>query len=390
MKSRKKLNVPKTFVLSIVLAVVVWVLVGIIENPDIQTTVRNLSIEYTGTDTLADKGLIITEKPKRSNSSVVIVGKRRDLIEYSGQVDMEIDLSEISAPGSIEMTGKIRMPNSLLSIKHNRSSTVTVTVENLITKEIPVKVAQHRSPDSIFIQPVLLNDTIEIRGAESEVNNIEEALAEVDITADDTTMRIPAKQISLSAKSGVKADVGSTIEILTEYIEIENTFYEKKELPVRVILDDTLSDKLLIDEQKCVIEPQTIEAGVSHDSNIDCVYVQVSSADEAELKILPQKGLYIPDGNDTVHVTPFLLEKSMPVNVFIKAVNVRSGLNASYQNTLTGLLVTASPQIIEDGTITATADCSQLDEGVYQLQLTPDDENVTFDKPNYITIELSS
>ena len=72
-KNRKIFNI----VLAIVLAVGVWMYVINVENPSGTGTVREIPVTVVGEDSLAERGLMVTEQ-NRDHVSLKLSGRKKD------------------------------------------------------------------------------------------------------------------------------------------------------------------------------------------------------------------------------------------------------------------------------------------------------------------------
>lgn len=70
----------QTIALSILLSVIVWFMVTSLADPDITTTVSNLDVRFVGEMALREKALAVTGRNNVPQLSVVVTGKRSDLM----------------------------------------------------------------------------------------------------------------------------------------------------------------------------------------------------------------------------------------------------------------------------------------------------------------------
>ena len=99
--TEKKANVTntqklKTVILSVFLAVIVWFMVIYVNDPDITTTVSDLNVRFVGEMSLRDKKLAVTGKDKIPELSVVVTGKRSDLMNFMDDIYVQVDVSDIA------------------------------------------------------------------------------------------------------------------------------------------------------------------------------------------------------------------------------------------------------------------------------------------------------
>ena len=81
-KNRKIFNI----VLAIVLAVGVWMYVINVENPSGTGTVREIPVTVVGEDSLAERGLMVTEQ-NRDHVSLKLSGRKKTLMKLNRKRD---------------------------------------------------------------------------------------------------------------------------------------------------------------------------------------------------------------------------------------------------------------------------------------------------------------
>lgn len=175
-------------VLSVVIAIALWVYVVGVLNPDGSGPVRNLPVNFVGTDVLESRGLMIVSGADQA-ITLNVSGKRDVLQTLSAEtVAVTVDVSSITQPGqySDEYQVTFHLPPTLsassLGITDRYPQNVTYTVVRQATRPIPVRgtmtgsVAEGYQAGEFAFAPA----TIEVRGEESLVNQIDYALVTLD------------------------------------------------------------------------------------------------------------------------------------------------------------------------------------------------------------------
>ena len=145
--TEKKANVTntqklKTVILSVFLAVIVWFMVIYVNDPDITTTVSDLNVRFVGEMSLRDKKLAVTGKDKIHELSVVVTGKRSDLMNFMDDIYVQVDVSDIDSTGEYNLSGVISIPTTRISVEKEKYGDIPITVEPLEMKDIEVTVKQ--------------------------------------------------------------------------------------------------------------------------------------------------------------------------------------------------------------------------------------------------------
>ncbi|MCI9263022.1 MAG: hypothetical protein HFF06_00440 [Oscillospiraceae bacterium] len=249
-------------VLSVILAVVLWVYVVGVLNPDSSGLVRNLPVTFVGTDVLESRGLMITNGLEQT-VTLNVNGKRDALLALSAEtVSITIDVSSITQPGqySNEYQISYNQPSgvsfSSLATTDRYPQTVSYTVVRQATRTIPVKgmmtgkVADGYQAGEFSFAPA----AIEIRGEESLVNQIDYVLVTLD-QKDMTETYSGDLPYTFIGFTGDQVD-GSALEADTALVRTILPISQLKEveLTVNLIHGGGTTDQNV----KCEIEPKTI------------------------------------------------------------------------------------------------------------------------------------
>lgn len=175
-------------VLAFLIAVLTWSYVGNVANPEESGVIRNIPVTFVGVETLEERGLMIASGAEQM-VSLRVSGRRNAYRALSVEtVSITVDVSNIQQPGEHTLAFQVfyNLPNNISS-----SSLVTVeryppnisfTVSRLARREIPVRgtvtgsVAEGYQMGQFTFSP----STIEVRGEESVVNQINYALVTLD------------------------------------------------------------------------------------------------------------------------------------------------------------------------------------------------------------------
>lgn len=129
-------------IFSILASISIWLYVSYIENPDITNTIRNIKIEVLNQDYVTDKGLVVTA----INTDMVTLrftGKRNIVTKLTkDNITASVDLKAITKKGPITLAYDITYPIDVNPATFTTSKSVdfiTITVDSLATKEIPVR-----------------------------------------------------------------------------------------------------------------------------------------------------------------------------------------------------------------------------------------------------------
>ncbi len=180
-----------SMLLSLVIAFGLWLYVVSYVSTMDDTTLYNIPVVMEGESVLRERNLMITGRSSEI-VSLHLSGARNDLSKVnSGNVTVRVDLSSIDEPGdhtlsysSITYPGDV--PSNALVVESRNPGNITVTVDYRRTKDIPVRVSYigDRSEGYIYDteSAVLDNGTVNITGPATIVDQISDAVIEVDLT----------------------------------------------------------------------------------------------------------------------------------------------------------------------------------------------------------------
>ena len=176
-------------VLSVALAVCLWVYVSYINSSDNTYTFRNVPVEFTGVDTLEGRGLMISDGAEQTITLNVRTSWSTALRLSSEAISVTVDVSSIESAGTYTTGYRINYPTGVsgnsVSITGSTAQNVTYTVARRTERSVEVQgvfrgeVAEGYQREEFSFSP----STILIAGEESAVNQVDHAL--VTVTRDE-------------------------------------------------------------------------------------------------------------------------------------------------------------------------------------------------------------
>lgn len=182
---RKALQV----VISILVAIAVWVYVDVEKAPDRTKTIRDIPVEFSGeSTTLADKNLMLLSGYD-TTVDLTIKGPKRELVKISkDNVRLVARTSSIDSVGVHTLRWDPIYPDgvqsSSLTVDWASKYKVTVTVGELYTKEVPVNcTVTGQVADGYFTGETVLDPTsLVLRGQRDDLLNVAYAKLTVNIS----------------------------------------------------------------------------------------------------------------------------------------------------------------------------------------------------------------
>lgn len=362
----------KSVIISIVSAIAIWFVVAYLVNPDVRVTLTNIDVEFLGESQLRQKELVVVDKSKLPEMSVVVSGKRSDLISAIGNVVLQIDLSGISKSGTYERKPDAVVPVSGVSVQKIKSDKINIHVEQVITKEIPVKIKQSGINKEKIIRSETANTVITISGSKSEVERVQYALVTTDISAvmEDTEQE---STFVLMSSDDLALEKNETIETDQPTVIVQHTVYAKKTVPVLAGLSSETEQNYILNTTDKSVTPATVEIGVK-DPSIDRVVAYFPNQDyssevlDYDLELTAPEGAYIPEADRLVKVRAQLLRRATKLmELSVNFVNLGPGLSINTPDTVVAATLTGPEANLTTDKVKAVADLSGLGSGTYKV-----------------------
>ena len=232
----------KTFriIISILVAVVMWLYVDNIDTTPVEQRVFNVPIRFIGAeDVLMERGLMMASSSV-TDVDLVLSGNRNIMTKLNtDEIYVEVDLTGITAPGEYSLTYEIVFPDTFSQnngIELSSASTYRVTVEivELYSKSIMVRGTTTGSPAEGYMVGEMSfdTDTVLVSGEQLAVSNISHALVTVDLDG-ATENVVTSVEFQLIDFGGAVVDK-SQFRVDTEAIRVTVPILQIKELPLVV------------------------------------------------------------------------------------------------------------------------------------------------------------
>ena len=364
-------------VISILVAIAMWLYVDLERAPERTMTIRDIPVEFSGENTtLADKNLMLLSGYD-TTVDLTIKGTKRELVKINkDNVRLVASTSSIDSVGVHTLRWDVVYPDgvqsSALSVDWASKYKVTVTVGELYTKEVPVNcVVTGTVADGYFTGETVLDPTtLVLRGQRDDLLNVAYAKLTVDIS-DATRSVIQTESVQLYDNDDNPVD-NSNIRTNASLIQAKVPVLTTKEVSLAVELSGVPGSAG--QSIKTTITPSSVrligEADVLE--NIDEIVLATLYIEDLDIwqqnsyVVTAPDGTWLANSNEvaTVEITmEGIEEKTVTVDTF-SYTNVPSGLYAEVQDTLDVRLWGLSEELAElkADAITATVDLSSVTE----------------------------
>lgn len=229
--------------LSILIAFGLWLYVITEVSPGSEWTYNDVPVKLEGETLLKERKLIITSISDTS-VDLTLSGNRSDLIELnSSNITLKADMTKIYDPGTHKIGYDISYPGNVASNAFNRVNqypdSITVTVERLETKEVPVNIIyQGKAAEGYVVRraDVLMdNESIKVTGPASVVAQISQAVISIDLT-DQKESISQNFRYTLCNPEGAGVD-SELITVNVEEVHVDLTIHRKKQVDLTVTIN---------------------------------------------------------------------------------------------------------------------------------------------------------
>lgn len=381
--------------ISVVFAVAIWLALTYTVNPTITQTVKNVKISYIGENELTARGLVEDGNSRTQSVDVRIRGTRSAVINALATISAEVDLSDITSTGEKQRTVSIDTGTSGVSVVGRTGPKVSVTIEELVEKQIPLRIIQTgvEKNKRMIAGSSAEEKSLRIRGAKSEVAKIAAAAASVDISETEGEITRRA-EVGYVDADGVKI-TPVTLTEATEQVEVTTKFYERASAAIKVVLpEEDGADYAL--EVKTLSKEKTdigIEPGTQAPDTLYAVFAPErfrEGQEEYSIKLEVPEGVFVPSDSESV-TAKLSVEKTVEklVNFAVAVKNVAPGLKAecSVKNiTLRARGAASEPTAGR----TVCANAENLGAGSYELALSAgEDSGFVLCEDAYVNVTIT-
>ena len=168
-----KNNKLPVILLALAAAIAVWLYDVTVVNPNDTSTISGIPVVFTNEESMREQDLMLTSGAS-GTVSLRISGRRSELKKLSkSNIEVTVDLSQISEAGSHELPYTVRFPANVssgdLTIDNRSPAYVSVTAEHYIRRAVEVRTVFEGSAASGAKGESLLIDTNAIRIEPNEV-----------------------------------------------------------------------------------------------------------------------------------------------------------------------------------------------------------------------------
>ena len=381
--------------LSLLIAVIFWFFVDSEQGHNTTQTYYNIPVEFIGeTDTLPSRGLMLTtgadatvDLELRGPRTVISAVSRED-------ITLQVGLTSITATGTFSMTYDLLLPDEIprssVTTERASRSTITVTIEELFEKTVPVKVsvAGEVADGYIYMAERMIAEPSELTlsGREEDVDQVVSAQVMLDLSGATSSVNQEFDYILLDGQGNEVS--GENITVSSRRIEISAPVYLVKTLELTVDFTES-PGSALEDLQDWYLGVTSIEvageaANLEGVDDILLATVDLStllSDTEMPLEITIPAGCVNISGITSTTLT-ILFKDTLETRAFtvsnISAIGLSQTQNFSRMTNSVEVLLRGDAQELEQ----VTADDIRI-----VVDLTPYEDNGTYSVPAVVLVD---
>ena len=248
-------------VLSILMAVVLWLYVLSVDNPPVVGTYNKIGVQIEGINQLEKNDLVIVDGAQ-TTISVKLTGNRDLISEVDGdKIKATIaaaSLSAITAPGTyyVNYDISLNVPEGV-QISTKSPSQITLTVDRIISASVPVKLENKgKLPDGYYLKGYTLTpDAVTVKGPERDVNQVSYAYVTYDLSQITSSADTSLNYTLMNKKDEAVNMSRLTVEESSVLLKTEIT----RQMSVPLSVNITPSDYITSDMVTYTVEPSSIQ-----------------------------------------------------------------------------------------------------------------------------------
>ena len=229
-------------VISVLVAIIIWVYVVYQENPMYETTIKNVPVNFTKQSDEFETGKLTVISSNSETVDLKIKGKRNVIAKVKrDSINCSVNMSDVVSEGSYTLPFSINFNVDGIEVLSKKPYNIVLKVDDVVTKEKEIKIDTVGKPADGFIAESVEYSPLKIRltGARSIVNKIKSAGITVDLNNATDTISGRYK-VKLYDKNGAEfTDEGINKNVT--YTELKYNIFQTKQAEVSASLSSDVN-----------------------------------------------------------------------------------------------------------------------------------------------------
>ncbi len=227
-----------TKLLSLVLAISLWIYVVTVENPPTKIKIPNVPIQIVNAESLNQRGLAINSD-ENYFMDIVIEGTRSNVLKISSNdIIAKADVFGYGV-GENYIPVTVTVPDTV-SVADQKTTRLAVNIEELVSVYKPINVVFDGAVSSKY-EATVLNITpkeVEVKGAKSKVADVNSVNATIDVSTLTDKTKVFQTGLSTLNENG---ETVKNVKLSSDTANIEAAVYQTKEVPLDVEVSGEVS-----------------------------------------------------------------------------------------------------------------------------------------------------
>ena len=366
---------------SILLAVLMWIYVVQIENPQFEITIQGVPVQLLNEAQLEERGLMIVEQSSKS-MNIRVKGKRQSVIGLKAtDIGASIDVGNIQQAGNYSFSPQLTFPDDSISVTEKNPRSITVTVDSKEEKTMEITAEAVGSPrDGYYAaEPELYQKEVVIQGPAGILEDIAKVSAVIDVEDARNDVK---KQVKLQLLKADGSEIDSdNIVISTSVVTVICKIYPTK----KVTLEYDVTGSLNVEDyslQETTISNSSIMVAGRQEVLDQLESIHIGTFDLSEVTTQNYKKVFpIPFGDSLISVDGIrnVAVEAVLISDRKKLVDVKRFQTENLAPEIQASIITKSLQIelegekeildqVNENSFTVTLNLEGCVEGYYQLK----------------------
>lgn len=274
----------KTLILSFIIACGLWVVISVLTFDTITNRINGIDVITEPTAFMAQNNLQITSE-LNDKVSIVIEGKRYDISDLkASDFTAEVDLSSVRSAGVYSLPLKVTSKsNRELSITSTQPDQISVTLDEIISKEFPVQgTADISLPPEYYLGEITTSPaTITLTGSSSLIQKVTKVEAQSTRHGNISESLQTGSDITIYGANGV---ITEGLTASDDNVTVNIDIFKQKELPLKISIIN-YPQNFDIDSLKYKIQPETITVASPDDTIDNISELDIGSIDLSDITL---------------------------------------------------------------------------------------------------------
>lgn len=233
----KKLNGSLALkIVAVAIAVILWLYIQMVENPETEYTFKNVDIDLTNQTALYNKNLSVKNQSD-FDIDVTLKCQRWSLTELEKEGFMVYcDLSEIYDTGKVVLPVKVVVNNDKISVVNREPASLTLEIEKIITVEKPIEFHFNGSvKDGYYTNDDMISkefEMVSVTGPESVVALVNKGVVNVELN--NKSASLDADYSIILVDENNDAISSDRVTLLNDKVNVKCEIFKKKIVDIKV------------------------------------------------------------------------------------------------------------------------------------------------------------